>query len=97
MGERTGKGCNSINMKSGVCLDEETYAAYLRQNDRKLKKKEKKKLKEKETKRKKKNLSLEYFLSVKLFVGIQRQNRIYQRRICVKMNTGKMIACSFQK
>ena len=31
MWERTGKGCNSINMKSGVCLDEETYAAYLRQ------------------------------------------------------------------
>ena len=29
--ERTGKGCNSINMTSGVCLDEETYAAYLRQ------------------------------------------------------------------
>lgn len=42
MWERTGKGCNSINMTSGVCLDEETYAAYLRQNDRKLKEKKKK-------------------------------------------------------
>ena len=51
-----------------------------------------------ETKRKKKkNLSLEYFLSVKLFAGIQRQNRrIYQKNMCYNKYR-KIIACSFQK
>ena len=59
-------------------------------NDRKLK--EKKKLKEK-----RKKLSLEYFLPVKLFVGIQRQNsRIYQKNMCYNKYR-KIIACSFQK
>lgn len=54
-------------------------------NDRKLKEK------------KKKNLSLEYFLSVKLFAGIQRQNRrIYQKNMCYNKYR-KIIACSFQK
>lgn len=61
--------------------------------EKKKKTKEKKKLKEK----KKKNLSLEYFLSVKLFAGIQRQNRrIYQKNMCYNKYR-KIIACSFQK
>ena len=49
MWERTGKGCNSINMKSGVCLDEETYADYLLQKlyKTKIKKEKIKKLKKK--------------------------------------------------
>ena len=47
--------------------------------------------------KKKKNLSLEYFLSVKLFAGIQRQNRrIYQKNMCYNKYR-KIIACSFQK
>ena len=74
-------------------------------NDRKLKEKKKKtKEKKKKTKEKKKlkekrkkNLSLEYFLSVKLFAGIQRQNRrIYQKNMCYNKYR-KIIACSFQK
>lgn len=41
--------------------------------------------------------SLEYFLPVKLFVGIQRQNsRIYQKNMCYNKYR-KIIACSFQK
>ncbi len=44
-----------------------------------------------------KKLSLEYFLPVKLFVGIQRQNsRIYQKNMCYNKYR-KIIACSFQK